>query len=53
MVCDHATTNATTHAAVGPPDRTRTLAEVAATTHVIVDGIRDVANMGRITVVIV
>jgi len=52
MVCGHATTSATMHATTAPPDRAGALTEVAATTHVIVDGIRDVANIGRITVVI-
>jgi len=52
-VCGHATTSADTHVTIALPDRTETPAEVAATTHVIMDGIRDVENIGGIPVVIV
>ena len=58
MVCGHATTIATTYATHAvytttvPPDRTVTPAEVATTNQVIVDGIRDLENIGGITVVI-
>ena len=51
-MCGHATTSATAHTTTLHPDITETPAEVAATTHVIVDGIRNMANIEGITVVI-
>ena len=51
-MCGHATTNAMTYAMMDPSDRTGNLAEVAKTTHVIVDGIRYIANIGGITALI-
>jgi len=53
MVNGHATTNATNHTTTTPPDRTGTMMEVTKMTHVIVVGIRDVENIGGITVVVV
>jgi len=52
-MCGQVTTNATTHATKAPPDRTGAPVEVAKTTRVIVDGIRDVANIRGITMAIV
>jgi len=49
-VCDYAALSG--GATTDPPDRTGILAEVAATTHVIVDRTRDVANIEGVTVVI-
>ena len=49
-MCAHVAIIATMHAMTAPPDRTGTQAEVAETTHVIVDGTRDV--IGGMTAVI-
>jgi len=52
-VCGHATTNAITYTMTAPPDRIGAPAEVTETTHIIVVGNRDEANIGGITTVIV